>query len=694
MMFFRLVSSRLSPVVVAIALGVSGLVASAVTSSAPVAAAAAPAGAGRFVQVAPTRIVDTRGTSPIVPDGTLITQVTGTIVPAGALAVAINVTIDRATKPGYVSLFPTGATATVSNLNVESAGQTVANMAIVALPASGKLTAFVNSGGYLLMDVAGYWLPATTATSGRFSPTTPVRVLDTRSGSKPAPRATVNATVAGGSSGVPADASAVAVTITAADATGAGFITAWAAGQPRPDASNVNLPGAGAIVPNLAIVPVGAGGQISLFTDAGTHLLVDVAGWFSGSSAASSDEGLFVPVSPKRLVDSRVGLGMKKLPGGLPVEMPIAIPDGLPSGASVSAVALNLTVTNTFDDGYLTASPSQVPVPNASNLNYSQGQTVAGLSITRVGANRNLNVFAFGGTDLIADIAGWFTGTPAADSGYRPPKCENLMAYTHEVGGVRSIHVKDRTNPASDQAISKPGVLVDFAEMAPRCEYVLFFTQNADGTVKVTRSDVFGTQSVRPVASSLDFGSFVISADANSLLFASGAPANGFDRYINRLDVRLGNSVVLSDVGSNIVVAVADVSSNGNFLDVLIVNDLSTGRVGLYRYDLRFLSRFQIVSGPRIVEMKKSPNGQNSASVLVSQAGVPTLLVAPSDTISTTSVTRANSYAVTWTPQGELVEANFTDDSVRISSAPFNAPTSLLDGTIDYSPSFPTFALV
>jgi YD repeat-containing protein len=156
----------------------------------------------------------------------------------------------------------------------------------------------------------------------------------------------------------------------------------------------------------------------------------------------------------------------------------------------------------------------------------------------------------------------------------------------------------------------------------------------------------------------------------------------------------LGNSVVLSDVGSNIVVAVADVSSNGNFLDVLIVNDLSTGRVGLYRYDLRFLSRFQIVSGPRIVEMKRSPNGQNSASVLVSQAGVPTLLVAPSDTISTTSVTRANSYAVTWTPQGELVEANFTDDSVRISSAPFNAPTSLLDGTIDYSPSFPTFALV
>jgi hypothetical protein len=36
-------------------------------------------------------------------------------------------------------------------------------------------------------------------------------------------------------------------------------------------------------VPNLVVVKVGAGGKISLYNSGGsTHLVADVAGWFSG----------------------------------------------------------------------------------------------------------------------------------------------------------------------------------------------------------------------------------------------------------------------------------------------------------------------------------------------------------------------------------------------------------------------------
>jgi hypothetical protein len=54
-------------------------------------------------------------------------------------------------------------------------------------------------------------------------------------------------------------------------------------GLAPPNASTLNVV-AGRTVPNLAIVKVGPGGEISLFNEQGqTHLLVDVVGWFPSS---------------------------------------------------------------------------------------------------------------------------------------------------------------------------------------------------------------------------------------------------------------------------------------------------------------------------------------------------------------------------------------------------------------------------
>jgi hypothetical protein len=53
-------------------------------------------------------------------------------------------------------------------------------------------------------------------------------------------RQTVSQTVAG-IAGVPADASAVALNITAVDPTRAGFLTVWPSTEPRPQTSSVNV---------------------------------------------------------------------------------------------------------------------------------------------------------------------------------------------------------------------------------------------------------------------------------------------------------------------------------------------------------------------------------------------------------------------------------------------------------------------
>ena len=97
---------------------------------------------------------------------------------------------------------------------------------------------------------------------------------------------------------MPANASAVVLNLTSAEARGTGFLTAWPCGTPRPNASNLNY-GVGAPVANSAIVKVGTGGKVCLFTgDTDTELIADVNGWFPANSNYSA-------ITPQRLLDTR-----------------------------------------------------------------------------------------------------------------------------------------------------------------------------------------------------------------------------------------------------------------------------------------------------------------------------------------------------------------------------------------------------
>jgi hypothetical protein len=87
------------------------------------------------------------------------------------------------------------------------------------------------------------------------------------------------------------------------NAQAAGYATVWPCGTPMPDASNVNF-AAGATAANGVVAPIGAGGSICVFTSANAHLIVDIAGWFTGGAAAS-----FTGNIPKRFVDTRNNIG-------------------------------------------------------------------------------------------------------------------------------------------------------------------------------------------------------------------------------------------------------------------------------------------------------------------------------------------------------------------------------------------------
>jgi len=53
------------------------------------------------------------------------------------------------------------------------------------------------------------------------------------------------------------------------------------------------------------VVPLGGRGQVSIYTQSGGHVLADVFGY---SAAARSSDGLFVPWTPPRVLNTRFKL--------------------------------------------------------------------------------------------------------------------------------------------------------------------------------------------------------------------------------------------------------------------------------------------------------------------------------------------------------------------------------------------------
>lgn len=406
--------------VMAVTLTVVGLVGGLVAQVATPASAAVPATASRLVPLPPTRLVDTReglgvaGAGRVATDGVVTIVVAGQagVPTTGASAVVLNVTMTDTTGPGFLTLWPEGATRpTVSSVNATAADQTVANLAVVPLPASGRVQLFAHRATHVVVDVAGYFTAsAAGARAGRFVPLTPSRILDTREGNgaparRPASGGTTALAVAG-RGGVPASgAAAVALTLTATESTSAGYVTAWPGGLDRPLASNLNLPGAGATVANTVIVPVGADGKVNLYTQRSTHLVADVVGWFTGDAAASSTDGLYVPIAPTRAFDSRV-TGARlwaRYRRDLTFDL----------GASAAGVIANLTITDTGAPLYLTAYPAVTRRPLASNVNADgPGSTRANLAVLPLTAGNRASVYPSDDTELVVDVAGWFTGTP------------------------------------------------------------------------------------------------------------------------------------------------------------------------------------------------------------------------------------------------------------------------------------------
>jgi hypothetical protein len=332
----------------------------------------------------------------------------------------LNVTATQPTEPGYITVYPTGTTApTASSLNFV-AGQDIANLVTAKVGTNGQVDIYNFAGEtQVLFDVVG-WFPASLsaaalqaqATSGgEFVPLVPARILDTRNGigasAALGPNSSLELQVTD-RGGVPASGvAAVVMNLTGTNTTAPGYLTAWPTGSPQQTTSNLNF-GPGQSVPNLAVVPIGTGGKVSIYNyDGNTDVLADVVGYYTAAGAPSGVGGLFHAMAPNRFLDTR--LTGATLGGGASATLQITGRQGIPADAV--GVVMNVTATNTSDAGYLTVFPLGAAQPTTSNLNFVPGQTVPNLVMSKLG-NGAVRIFNFAGsTDVVADVVGWYGPT-------------------------------------------------------------------------------------------------------------------------------------------------------------------------------------------------------------------------------------------------------------------------------------------
>ncbi len=379
-----------------------------------------------FTAMVPARLYDSRsarGAPHPAHDIVDLTLAGWNGVPVDATAVAMNVTLTEATGPGYVQVLPTlrPAFGRSANLNIETAAQTLPNFAITPIGENGQVSIYAPGGGHVVVDVLGYFRASAAVAAGRFEPLVPHRVLDTRESvatnpsvlplgwtdHKPGIHEVVTLDFKA-DSGLPASGvSAVVLSLVGTEPSLPGFVTAFPSGIGLPLAANLNLT-PGSTNANTVIVGLGSDRRISLFVQAGTHLVADLAGYITDGSAPVSERGRFVPLGPDRLMDTRIPPDAS-FPGLVPRTIAVGGRLGVPPDAV--AASFNFASTRSAWAGYLQVWPAgSSPSSLFANLNWSRPeQTISSGSLVKLGDGGAVHAQTLTATDIIFDVNGYFT---------------------------------------------------------------------------------------------------------------------------------------------------------------------------------------------------------------------------------------------------------------------------------------------
>jgi hypothetical protein len=192
----------------------------------------------------------------------------------------------------------------------------------------------------------------------------------------------------------------VALDVSAAAPSAAGWLTAYPTGSARPVTAHVGYD-ATASMTGMVVTRLGTGGKVTIHSTAQTDLLVDVVGWFR----TGADH---VALAPARIVDTRTGVGAPaaKVAAGSTTTVAVLGRGGVPT-VGVGAVSVTLTAVGPTTTTALTAYPTGAARPASPSLTVPTARTRTNWVIVPVAADGTITVHSTAQTNVVVDVQGY-----------------------------------------------------------------------------------------------------------------------------------------------------------------------------------------------------------------------------------------------------------------------------------------------
>ncbi len=231
---------------------------------------------------------------------------------------------------------------------------------------------------------------------------------------------------------------------------------------------------------------------------------------------SESNGWLFVPVTPCRVVDTRLAAGPFGGPavsGNTSRDFPISSGScGIPAGAS--GYSLNVTAVPHGSLAYLTVWPAGQPRPGVSTLNSADGRVKANAVVIPAGSNGAISIFVTDTADIVVDVNGYFVpqGAPGGLAFYPLTPCRVMDTRWASgiLGGPSLAPGQARQVPIQSSGCGLP---------ATAAAYSLNFT--AIPKTRLGYLTTWPAGAPMPVVSTLNAGAGAVTA--NAALIAAGA---------------------------------------------------------------------------------------------------------------------------------------------------------------------------
>lgn len=387
---------------------------------------------------------------------------------------------------------------------------------------------------------------ASATVAGTFFSLAPSRVLDTRTGTGAAQaplgaNSTLHLQVTG-RGGVPSSGvSAVVLNVTVTGPTTSSFLTVYPTGISRPNASNLNVT-AGWTGANSVTVPVGTGGQVDIWNQAGsTAVIADVTGYYAADSTGAVGTGgqFFPDLEPWRAGDTRE-LGGAMAPGDY---YDFGFGYGSAYNSHIKAMVLNITAVGPTSSGFLTAWSGAGAVPNASTLNFTAGTIVPNMAViptracddsTWCGDAPIMRIQNTGGlsVDVVVDVLGFYDDGQIGGGLNFAPITPTRITDTRIGQGIPSAltagSINTETVPAAFQGSTIISLSANATGILPTSSTFVSFWPNKPGTARPNVSTLnLVPGDVKPNATVLSlynsqFNAFNLSGVTNLVVDVSG----------------------------------------------------------------------------------------------------------------------------------------------------------------------------